>query len=305
MALAVLDDSLTFWRKLGDSRGLAVALFFRGLALGWIGRNVGAAVPFFLESLMLSRQRGPHWTTYFSLRCLGEAARLEGNHDHAESLLRESLALSQAAGDRWGGAYALHSLGLLWLMRGEVHRARSLFREALEQSQELGATLGLSFALDGLGCVASAMDSAERATRLFGAAEAQLEPIGALLCASFSADYERGMNNARVQIGAAAFAAHWAAGRAMPLPAVVKYARSDDVPLDANHSLPTPFVTPLTARERQVAMMVARGLTNRQIAEELVIAMATATLHVEHIRGKLGFHSRAEIAGWAVRTGYA
>ena len=56
--------------------------------------------------------------------------------------------------------------------------------------------------------------------------------------------------------------------------------------------------TQLTPREREVARLVALGLTNRGIAHELGIATATATLHVEHIRGKLGFHSRAQIATW-------
>ena len=54
----------------------------------------------------------------------------------------------------------------------------------------------------------------------------------------------------------------------------------------------------LTPREREVAGLVSRGLTNRGIADELGIAPATAALHVEHIRGKLGFHSRAQIASW-------
>jgi DNA-binding NarL/FixJ family response regulator len=58
----------------------------------------------------------------------------------------------------------------------------------------------------------------------------------------------------------------------------------------------------LTPREREVARQVARGLTNRGIADELGIAPATAALHVEHIRGKLGFHSRAEIAAWIARS---
>jgi non-specific serine/threonine protein kinase len=43
-------------------------------------------------------------------------------------------------------------------------------------------------------------------------------------------------------------------------------------------------------------------LTNRRIADELGIATATATLHVEHIRGKLGFHTRAQIATWVSRS---
>jgi non-specific serine/threonine protein kinase len=54
----------------------------------------------------------------------------------------------------------------------------------------------------------------------------------------------------------------------------------------------------LTRREQEVAALVARGLTNREIAEELVITEGTAELHVVHILNKLGFHSRVQIATW-------
>ena len=51
----------------------------------------------------------------------------------------------------------------------------------------------------------------------------------------------------------------------------------------------------LTPREREVAMLLARGLTNRQIAETLVIAEGTAGVHVDHILSKLNFRSRAQV----------
>jgi DNA-binding CsgD family transcriptional regulator/sugar lactone lactonase YvrE len=54
----------------------------------------------------------------------------------------------------------------------------------------------------------------------------------------------------------------------------------------------------LTRREREVALLVAQGLTNREIATRLFISERTAESHVEQIRGKLGFHSRAQIAAW-------
>ncbi len=59
----------------------------------------------------------------------------------------------------------------------------------------------------------------------------------------------------------------------------------------------------LTRREREVVALVAQGRTNRQIGEVLVIAEGTARVHVEHILAKLSFHSRAQLAGWAVAHG--
>ncbi|HXG40374.1 MAG TPA: AAA family ATPase [Candidatus Limnocylindrales bacterium] len=59
---------------------------------------------------------------------------------------------------------------------------------------------------------------------------------------------------------------------------------------------------PLTAREFEVARLVATGLTNRQIADELHVSPRTASAHVEHILAKLGATRRAEIASWVART---
>nr|BAL56711.1 LuxR family transcriptional regulator [uncultured prokaryote] len=61
----------------------------------------------------------------------------------------------------------------------------------------------------------------------------------------------------------------------------------------------------LSARERQVAALVAGGRTNREIATELAISARTAETHVLNIFNKLGFRRRTEIAAWAVRQGLA
>jgi DNA-binding NarL/FixJ family response regulator len=61
----------------------------------------------------------------------------------------------------------------------------------------------------------------------------------------------------------------------------------------------------LTAREREVAALVARGLSNREIADELVLGERTIETHVGNILGKLDFSSRAQVAAWAVQTGLA
>ena len=61
--------------------------------------------------------------------------------------------------------------------------------------------------------------------------------------------------------------------------------------------------TALSPREREVATLVARGLSNRQIGDELSISSATAERHVANILSKLGYHSRTQIAAWAVAHG--
>ena len=61
-----------------------------------------------------------------------------------------------------------------------------------------------------------------------------------------------------------------------------------------------PAEDPLTDRERQVAALVARGSSNREIAGTLFLSERTVESHVQHILNKLGFRSRAQIAAWTV-----
>jgi DNA-binding NarL/FixJ family response regulator len=74
-----------------------------------------------------------------------------------------------------------------------------------------------------------------------------------------------------------------------------KAATSNELVADLAKS---PALDSLTRRERDVAILLARGLSNRQIADKLVISPATVRVHVEHIFVKLGVHSRTQLAAW-------
>jgi DNA-binding NarL/FixJ family response regulator len=71
-----------------------------------------------------------------------------------------------------------------------------------------------------------------------------------------------------------------------------------DAPSQPASELGQSSLAPLTAREREVAALIARGMTNRQIADELVVAETTVDRHVSHILGKLEFATRAQVAVW-------
>ncbi|MEU8266599.1 LuxR C-terminal-related transcriptional regulator [Sphaerisporangium sp. NPDC049002] len=61
--------------------------------------------------------------------------------------------------------------------------------------------------------------------------------------------------------------------------------------------------TTLTAREQEIALLIAQGLSNRAIAAELVISSATVARHVANMLAKLGFSSRTQVAAWMVEWG--
>ena len=116
--------------------------------------------------------------------------------------------------------------------------------------------------------------------------------------------HERMLEPARRSLGEAAAAAAWEEGRAMPLDGALEYALAT-VPMQVEPAdrRPAQDGSRLTPREREVAALIARGLTNQQIADELVIAKRTAANHVEHILAKLGFHSRTQVATWVAEHG--
>jgi DNA-binding NarL/FixJ family response regulator len=147
---------------------------------------------------------------------------------------------------------------------------------------------------------------------LFGAAETLREAIGVALLPAERADHDRAVAAARAGAGEVAFAAAWAEGRRMTLEQAAEYALAITTPSTlaavdrstaAAGSPGDPEVTRLTLREREIAALVARGLTNRRIAHELVLSERTVDTHVHHILGKLALSSRAQIAAWSVEHG--
>ncbi len=63
--------------------------------------------------------------------------------------------------------------------------------------------------------------------------------------------------------------------------------------------------SPLTSRQREVAALVARGDTNRQIARSLGITEKTVEMHLSQIMVRLDVHNRAQVAAHAVRAGFS
>ena len=119
-------------------------------------------------------------------------------------------------------------------------------------------------------------------------------------------DYESRLKLARSQLDEKIWSGAWAREKANPLEQVVEYALSEEV---EERELPTLVAVPdqqpaapdeplekLTTREQEVALLVARGLTNRRIALELSISEHTVANHVRKILKKLGLRSRAQIS---------
>jgi len=119
--------------------------------------------------------------------------------------------------------------------------------------------------------------------------------------------YEPYMAAAHARIDDAIWETAWSEGWAMNMERAIEYALSDDEPAptpDAAQAPEGPRIAhqpaTLTRREEEVAALVARGLTNRQIASELSISEHTVATHVGKILHKLGVQSRSQVTAWVV-----
>jgi DNA-binding CsgD family transcriptional regulator len=136
-----------------------------------------------------------------------------------------------------------------------------------------------------------------RAVRLFAAAQSLRERHGYAGLPPTLDQHEADLAAAREGLGAAELAAAWAEGAEMTLEAAVAYAAGE-------RRRPARAVAgweALTPAERQVAELVAEGLTNRQIAERLVVCPRTVHSHLRRIFAKLGVTNRAALTREAHR----
>ena len=304
-AMPLLEEALVIQREIGDQGGLGMTLRLLGRVAYEQGDHV-AARAIEEQSLALFRELGDEHRVAHELDFLGVVVRALGDQRLATELHEQGLAIFERIADKDGLARTLLHLGRLTLDRGDGPGATALCLKSLVVWQELGAPGDAAPCLEALAEAALASGRAEQATHLLGAAEALREVARVPLPPTERRDFLAATTTARARLGAAAFEAARAAGRTMSLAQAVDRAQataaSPPTP-GARTTEPGPAAVTslLTPREREVAALVARGLSNRRIGEALVIVEGTASLHVKHILSKLGFASRAQIAAWAVQ----
>jgi DNA-binding NarL/FixJ family response regulator len=217
----------------------------------------------------------------------------------------------EQAGDSRSVAMALAQLGSLATVGGDPAVARERLAASLAMFEDLADTTSTAAMLDRFALLEAAHGRHEQALRLAGAAAARRSAAGASLSVSSQTKLDARLALARQALGDAALEA-WRTGQALSLSEAVAAALHAPEPATARTRAvgdagrgPAERVpaTSLTAREREVAALIGRGLTNRQIGQRLVITEGTAASHVVHILDKLGYSSRAQVAVWAAEQG--
>jgi DNA-binding CsgD family transcriptional regulator len=222
-----------------------------------------------------------------------------GDVDSAADLGEEALAISTDSGELWDRGYVLNLLAQARWRQGEGQRAEALAQKGVAHSHALDDRRGLAILLDTLAWMAAERASAERCASLLGCAQHCRESVAAPPQETSSALREQAEIVARERLGGAAFAAAFGRGMAMSIEGGVAFALNQKMP-DRPAGLETAHLASrLTRREQQIAALVAQGLSNKQIAANLVVSQRTAESHILNILNKLGFNSRSQIASWA------
>jgi predicted ATPase/DNA-binding NarL/FixJ family response regulator len=306
-AEAYYNEALRIGRKVDNARIVVRALW----GLGSVARDQGEyrrASALFAEGLALARSLGFKTLIAQILNGLGEAARLEQDYAQAAEHYRESLQLFHELGDKGNLSAVLHNLGHVALHRRQVAQAAAHFAESLAIAQAVEDKRLVGYALVGLGVVAAAQEQPRVAVHLLSATAAQREAIGYQLDAADQSEYDHYLTTARTQLDSAVFDVAWAEGQALALEQAIAEAveLAHTAQATPDHRPQTPLgerLGDLTEREREVLRLLAQGLTNPQIAEQLIISPRTVHAHLRAIYGKLEVSSRSAATRFAVEHG--
>ena len=216
-AQRLLEESLDIAREIGDKERIAMTLQPLGEAAVGQG-NLAAAGKFGEEAVTLARELPDRRNLAAALNALAQFHRLTGNADAAEPLYEQAVVLVRELGDRESVAIGLLNLAMVALGRGAGDRAWPMLREAATIALETGSKpVGQSVLEVSAGLAADAGDAA-RAARFYGAAETHAQETGSHRDPADDAFLAPFIAAARAELGAAAYVAAEAAGRAVAYP---------------------------------------------------------------------------------------
>jgi non-specific serine/threonine protein kinase len=299
-------EAVAMSARLGDERTLARAYLALQFALTTAGHYQEA-----LEVANQARRRLEALNADHALRTLElqigfthvQARNPDAALEHAQRLTR-----GLAPGERWlrGNGHATAALAY-YQQPGRQIECEHAANAAVRESQEIGYLIVEAYGLEVLGWLAADAGRCQRAAWLLGAAQGLWERTGGRLSGmSVLEGYHlRSAALAASTLGSTKYAELHAAGATRPIAEVAALAVEG---ADVLPEQPEPGAADevngwggsegLTAREREIVVLVARGLSNRDVAEQLVISTRTVDAHVNHIFAKLGVSSRVQLTIW-------
>ncbi|MCA1646048.1 MAG: LuxR family transcriptional regulator [Chloroflexi bacterium] len=307
-ASTMYEESLAVLRHVGTAAQLAYTLAYSGYTIWCLGDGATARGRY-QESLAIYRTLDDQAGIATALVMQGLRAHYEGDYRTARIHFEQALALFRAVGDRRSIARTVRNLADVALAQANYADALELYDESLIGFRQLSDKYFIAACLMGFGYVNGRQGHFDRAATLLGAAAGLRSAIGGQLSRWDLGDLERERALIQAGLGEAAFAAAFAKGEAVTLEDAVVLARQNPAVPEAAPLAVAPAsssVAPhagrpsssngpfgLTARELDVLRLVATGLTDAQVADQLFLSPRTINSHLHSIYGKLRVSSRS------------
>lgn len=297
-AKAHLDECEQIARQLDDRRLQAHHDHWAALLALFCG-DTASAIELYQRAIPVHREFDDPATVLTASFQLAMAQTYDGRLDDALATAAEVVDTAERHGERWNAAYALCVASVAHYHHGNLTKAADSARQALHIQRDFTDKICTALSIELLAWVAEATGDAARSAQLFGDARAVWQRLGTSVSAfgpQIAVDSADVTDRLRSTLGSRSFQEHITATSHLGIEAAVDLAlgsassaTEDDEGDSAN---------PLTRREQEVAALVAEGLSNRAIAERLVISRRTVDGHVEHILDKLGVGSRTQVVAW-------
>ncbi|HEX9131919.1 MAG TPA: protein kinase [Ktedonobacteraceae bacterium] len=308
-ARELCEESLALVKDIGNTWNIAVNLHYLGWTVFMLG-DIKRARKLCEESVAIFETLGKSVFAVESRIMLAYIVEALGEETTARTFLQEALALGKEMESQDDIGRVLCGLGHLALRQGDLALARSQFEEciALLKGRWLSPRNKwvLASSLERIGEIALIQGWPAWTVHLFAIAETIRRAHGYYSPLGIEHSlYDRTLARARAQLGKRNFAVLWAEGQSMTLEQVLATWPKEENALSKPLISPVPAPTSapyanLTRRQYEVLRLVAKGLTNTQIAEQLVVSMSTVDTHIQSIYGKLGVSSRVRATRYAI-----
>ncbi len=308
----LLEEMLALGRLHAQPLAIASALTLLG-TIAFEKQAFREARALYIEAVGHARASGDGYALALAANSVAKPMILLGEIEQAAEIFAESLPLYHAIGDTADLSRVSLWLGIIAMEQGDRVRARALFIEGLEAHRRMYTFVGIAECLEGLAALAVREKSWGRALVLASAADTIRATIGSP-CPPYWRDWlAPRLDTARLALGVSVSATAWAVGTAMTMDEACTQAMAEPLPVGARNDLRSSTVAGrraakqwyggLTAREREIATLVAGNRSNREIAAALFVAEKTVETHIGHTLRKLSFTGRTQLAGWAIAVG--
>jgi non-specific serine/threonine protein kinase len=298
-AQADFDEAYRLSEETGGDREQAYALVGLGLVRLRRGDLDGGTDAFVASREAMLRVAGDPAGRAMGLFYLATALTCQGQPSEARRLAQEGLDCIEGSSNSLVHGVLNALVGIVDWLLGDLESAEGRLKEAVRVQDRLGHRWGLATSLDGLAWVAASTRRLDRAALLLGAVSSLWQELGIVPVPYWERHHEACEAQVRTGLGDTRFETYWKQGRALRRGQVTALALDETVPASERaDSAAGEDTFELTARELEVARLVAEGLSNPAIAAKLFVSRATVKTHVSHILSKLALDSRVQLASW-------